>query len=608
MLKTDRIIVVEGKYDAIKLANIIDAVIIKTEGFGIFKNKEKQELLKRLGKEKGLVVLTDSDSAGFLIRNFIKSIIPKEHLIHIYIPDIYGKEKRKTESSCEGKMGVEGIPDNILKELLIKSGITGDEKAPKSRKIENFDFYEDGFSGKDGSSGRRLALQEHLGLPENLTSKQLRDILNKLYSYEEYKRFAAIYGECSEKIELPDYIEKTISILESNGFEAYAVGGSIRDSLLKREPFDWDVTTSALPEQVKMVFKDYETIDTGIKHGTVTVLIFDEPVEITTYRLDGEYLDCRHPDSVSFTSSLREDLARRDFTVNAIAYNDKDGLVDPFYGRADIEKRLIKTVGKPEKRFKEDALRILRGLRFASTLGFSIHPDTSKAIKKLNKSLDFVSGERKAVELKKLIVGEYMESVLLEYRDVFQNLIPGMDINNFEKAVKCAASAPAKFEIRFPFFMSITDEKNQVYEMYRFSNREREEIEKVREGIAFDLTDGEIRYIMCKMLNLYGMDTVCNILSAKQALALNGYEDMETVINCLEMLRYIEENNICYRVKDLDITGRDLLNFGIKEGPELGETLDYLLESVMIGDIENEKDKLINHIKEERNKNDRKRN
>ena len=214
-----------------------------------------------------------------------------------------------------------------------------------------------------------------------------------------------MFGDKYEKINLPDYIEDILSLLHLNGYEAYGVGGSIRDSILKIEPYDWDVTTSALPEQVKKVFENFGVIETGIKHGTVTVIMKDKHVEITTYRIDGEYKDGRHPDTVSFTGSLRQDLARRDFTVNAIAYNNEEGLIDPFHGRADIEKKIIRTVGNPEKRFKEDALRILRALRFAGTLGFIIHPDTVRAIRNQYESLLKVSGERKAVELKKLHIG-----------------------------------------------------------------------------------------------------------------------------------------------------------------------------------------------------------
>lgn len=601
MLTTDRVIVVEGKYDAIKLANIIDAVIIRTDGFGIFRNPGKQELLKLLGREKGLAVLTDSDHAGFMIRNFLKSIIPEEQLTHIYIPDIYGKEKRKRDRSSEGKMGVEGVPDEVLKDLLLKSGITGETQKNNSRKIEGIDFYEDGFSGKDGSAGRRLSLQEHLGLPENLTSKQLRDVLNKLISYDEYRALARVYGERGETIELPHFVEELIERLETAGFEAYVVGGSVRDSLLGRKPFDWDVTTNALPGEVKEVFRDYETVDTGIKHGTVTVITGGTPVEITTYRVDGEYRDGRHPENVSFTGSLREDLARRDFTVNSIAYNPGTGLYDPFHGRADIEKRIIRTVGNPEKRFSEDALRILRCLRFSAVLGFGIHPDTASAVRKLKESLGLVSGERKASEIRKLLTGEYAENVMLEYREVFLFLFPGTDEKNFEKNVKAVSSAPYDFETRLALLLRGNGSMEEIFRMYRFSNREREETLKIENNLSADLTEGGNRYIMCKMLNKYGSDTVYRILFAKEALAVNGEGERYPVAEAFRELEEIEEQGICYRIKDLHISGEDLKNTGIEEGPVIGETLEFLLDKVMNGETGNSREELLEKLKEKGN-------
>lgn len=189
MLKTDKVIVVEGKYDAIKLANIIEASIIRTDGFGIFKDKEKQELLRSLAKARGLVVLTDSDSAGFLIRNFLGSAIPKEQITNVFIPDVYGKEKRKTKPGKEGKLGVEGIPDEIIKEAFLRAGIGTETEGTKQagRPITVMDFYKDGLNGGVGSKEKRLRLQKALHLPERMTGKQLLQVINMLISYEEYK-------------------------------------------------------------------------------------------------------------------------------------------------------------------------------------------------------------------------------------------------------------------------------------------------------------------------------------------------------------------------------------------------------------------------------------
>ena len=207
------------------------------------------------------------------------------------------------------------------------------------------------------------------------------------------------------KITLPDDVKQIIETLEQHGYEGYAVGGCVRDSILGRIPNDWDITTSATPQQVKKLFP--RTVDTGIQHGTVTVLMGKEGYEVTTYRVDGEYEDARHPKEVTFTANLEEDLRRRDFTINAMAYNDSEGLVDVFGGRADIEQKVIRCVGNAEERFGEDALRIMRAVRFSAQLGFTVDPDTAEAAKKLAGTLSKISAERIQTELVKLLVSPH---------------------------------------------------------------------------------------------------------------------------------------------------------------------------------------------------------
>ena len=204
---------------------------------------------------------------------------------------------------------------------------------------------------------------------------------------------------------LPDNVKKAISMLESEGFEAYAVGGCVRDSLLGKIPTDYDVTTSALPEETKQVFKNEHVIETGIKHGTVTVLIEHQPIEITTFRIDKDYSDNRHPEKVEFTRSLKEDLARRDFTVNALAYSEKTGIIDVFGGISDLEHGIIRTVGDADTRFSEDALRIMRALRFSSVLGVEIEEKTALSLHKNRGLLNNISEERLSSELNKLLCG-----------------------------------------------------------------------------------------------------------------------------------------------------------------------------------------------------------
>lgn len=228
------------------------------------------------------------------------------------------------------------------------------------------------------------------------------------------------------RVTIPEQAEKILEQLQTAGYEAYVVGGCVRDSLLGRKPDDWDITTSAKPEQVKALFR--RTVDTGLKHGTVTVLMGGEGFEVTTYRIDGEYEDGRHPREVSFTSSLKEDLQRRDFTINAMAYNHKTGLVDMFGGLSDLERKIVRCVGNPMERFTEDALRILRAVRFCAQLGFSMEEETAKGLSVLAPNLRMVSAERIQVELVKLLVSPHPDYLRLAYEaGITKEFLPEFD-------------------------------------------------------------------------------------------------------------------------------------------------------------------------------------
>ena len=229
-------------------------------------------------------------------------------------------------------------------------------------------------------------------------------------------------------MKIPEEVQKALKILSKNGHEAFIVGGCVRDIFMGKTPSDYDITTSAGVEETAAAFSGYRIIETGIKHGTVTVIIGNMPLEITTYRIDGKYKDNRRPESVSFTTSIEEDLKRRDFTVNAMAYNEKRGLVDLFGGAEDIEKRLIKCVGSPDKRFGEDALRILRALRFASVTGFDIEKNTALSIKRNKELLKNISAERIYSELTKTLTGA-PDKILNEFSDVFELIFPNISIN-----------------------------------------------------------------------------------------------------------------------------------------------------------------------------------
>lgn len=243
-------------------------------------------------------------------------------------------------------------------------------------------------------------------------------------------------GNKEFKIDIPKSVKLIIDILEKNGYEAFAVGGCVRDTILDRKPQDWDITTSALPNQVKELF--YRTIDTGIQHGTVTVLIKGVGYEVTTYRIDGEYNDSRHPESVEFTADLIEDLKRRDFTINAMAYNPGIGLVDAFDGIGDIEKKEIRCVGNPRERFREDALRILRAVRFSAQLGFHIEEGTMEAIKELAGTLENISAERIHVELEKLIMSNHPDKLITAYEAGITKVV----LPEFDAMMECPQVSP----------------------------------------------------------------------------------------------------------------------------------------------------------------------
>lgn len=238
-------------------------------------------------------------------------------------------------------------------------------------------------------------------------------------------------------IKIPKDVQQVLNILKKNGFQAYVVGGCVRDSVMGRTPLDWDVTTNAMPDEIKKAFASFKTVDTGIQHGTVLIISGETPVETTTFRIDGSYSDNRHPDSVKFTPSLKEDLARRDFTINAMAYNEEEGIIDCFGGIDDIKNKVIRCVGDPNKRFNEDALRILRAIRFSSVLGFGIEKETQESVIKNKNLLSNIAAERIDTELTKLLCGDNVFDVLTKYGSVIGVFIPELTLQfNFQQLGK----------------------------------------------------------------------------------------------------------------------------------------------------------------------------
>lgn len=384
------------------------------------------------------------------------------------------------------------------------------------------------------------------------------------------------------QIELPDAVEEIISRLNAHGYEASAVGGCVRDSLLGRKPEDWDITTSARPEQVKKIFP--RTIDTGIAHGTVTIMIHKVGYEVTTYRIDGEYEDGRHPKEVQFTSNLIEDLKRRDFTINAMAYSSRDGIVDAFGGIEDLKAGLIRCVGNPIDRFTEDALRILRAVRFSAQLGFAIEPETYQAISVIAPNLEHVSKERILAELGKLLVSNHPDRIGLVYETGMAPFI-SPDFAQVKRPLPTIdPQLPARKHLRWAAFLqNETDER--AVRILRQLKSDNDTINKVRTLLRFVKTPlmpkkAELRKIMSQMTpELYD-----------DLLLLRNVDPKGEIVRLTEEIR---QDGDCLYLKQLAVSGRDLMDAGIGPGKKVGETLSALLDLVLERPEYNQKEKLI---------------
>lgn len=390
-------------------------------------------------------------------------------------------------------------------------------------------------------------------------------------------------------IAIPQNIISVMKLLEESGFEAYAVGGCVRDSLLGRKPYDWDVCTSALPEETLGVFKDFRTIPTGIKHGTVTV-IADSPVEITTFRIDGEYLDNRRPSEVSFTRTLADDLCRRDFTVNAMAADKNGSVTDLYGGKEDLQKKIIRCVGCAQKRFDEDALRIMRALRFAATLGFELEESTAKAVLEQKKLLENIAVERIRVETDKLLLGK-CEDILYNYREVFAVFIPEAEITR--EAVEKISFADPEIEIRLALLLEKLTAENAkaVLRRLRYSNSVVNAVVGLLE--SKDMVVGNTLPAVKRLLHASGEENAKRLVRFRRA---NGSITAETEKEILSAINNVIENNECYSLSTLAVNGSDLSAIGIK-GKRIGETLNALLEEVIDGKVKNVKQDLIDRVK-----------
>ena len=366
---------------------------------------------------------------------------------------------------------------------------------------------------------------------------------------------------------IPPQVNYIIQTLEAAGYEAYIVGGCVRDSLRGIAPKDWDITTSATPAEAKGLFS--RTIDTGIQHGTITVLVDKLPFEVTTYRIDGEYLDSRRPATVAFTANITEDLSRRDFTMNAIAYNPTQGFCDPFHGQADIQGGFIRCVGNPLHRFTEDALRMLRAIRFAGTTGFTICPQILSAITTLALNICHVSPERIHDELVKLVAGEYFTAIShLKTTGLETHILNGQGFNIVE-------TAPAIMPLRMAMLLPYpADACEKPLRNLRFDNKSIKEIIHYKRLIEIG-TLPSTPYEIKKILRYTPQEIFFNYF---------GTQNMATdIIN----------NGECFTMKDLAITGKEL---GLPEGKAVGEMLEYLLDRVMQEPGLNTKEQLLQMV------------
>ncbi len=380
---------------------------------------------------------------------------------------------------------------------------------------------------------------------------------------------------------VPRSIRAALEILASQGFDAYLVGGCVRDWLMGNEPHDFDITTSATPDEMKRVFADHRVIETGIKHGTLTVIIEGEPIEITTYRVDGRYVDNRRPESVSFTPDLHEDLKRRDFTMNAIAYG-LDGICDLFDGRRHIEERRIVCVGEADMRFNEDALRIMRAMRFSATLGFEIAPATKRSIHKNAALLENISAERKLAELTKLICGKNAGAVLSEFSDVLRVILPILD--RLENLDAFCSQAPNR-ELRFAALLEPLGAQTAVQALtaLRADNRL---IHTVSRLISNAHTKVTAYPDALRLIHALGWETA-------ELLA-----DYQHDRRFAEFINRAKAEHACVSEKDLAINGNDLIDLGIPTGAQLGDTLSALLNLVIDGEVANERTTLLSAAEE----------
>lgn len=438
---------------------------------------------------------------------------------------------------------------------------------------------------------------------------------------------------------IPQGPDEILNRLTAAGFQAYAVGGCVRDSLLGTVPGDWDICTSALPEETEACFSDLRVVETGLKHGTVTVIFQGVPYEITTFRSDGNYLDHRRPQQVNFVRTLKEDLLRRDFTINAMAVGLDEEIQDPFGGRQDLTDGIIRCVGDPDTRFTEDALRILRGLRFASRLGFSIAPETAAAMERNKNLLSYVSGERIYKELTGILIGTYAQSVLEQYggvlaavlpeiqpsmgflqrnpfhnRDVWQHTLEALGKSRPDPIVRWALLL---HDLGKPDCFTLDD--RGIGHFYGHPQRSMELAEQILDRFH---GDKKTRDTICLLVRDHDREASATIKNARRWIARYGRDNVRLLLevkrcdclahvdtpktrarynNLMEMTRLIREcleTERCFSVRDLPVKGGDVMALGVPAGPQVGRILEGLLDDVLDGACPPEREALLERLKQ----------
>ena len=438
---------------------------------------------------------------------------------------------------------------------------------------------------------------------------------------------------------IPQGPDEILNRLTAAGFQAYAVGGCVRDSLLGTVPGDWDICTSALPEETEACFSDLRVVETGLKHGTVTVIFQGVPYEITTFRSDGNYLDHRRPQQVNFVRTLKEDLLRRDFTINAMAVGLDEEIQDPFGGRQDLTDGIIRCVGDPDTRFTEDALRILRGLRFASRLGFSIAPETAAAMERNKNLLSYVSGERIYKELTGILIGTYAQSVLEQYGGVLAAVLPEIqpsmgflqrnpfhnrDVwqHTLEALGKSRPDPIARWALLLhdlgkPDCFTLDD--RGIGHFYGHPQRSMELAEQILDRFH---GDKKTRDTICLLVRDHDREAPATIKNARRWIARYGRDNVRLLLevkrcdclahvdtpktrarynNLMEMTRLIREcleTERCFSVRDLPVKGGDVMALGVPAGPQVGRILEGLLGDVLDGACPPEREALLERLKQ----------